>query len=116
MAYNRFPNRFNFDMENIDSLEYMKRTILGGRQYCLKEPLSTLPKARMQLKAYVFLTLFLVLIFNIIIKIFFSMYALDRFCKFMLLGLFIWAIYKFTGAKQIMDGLMTDSLVFQKAN
>lgn len=38
------------DMEDIDAQEYMKRTILGGRQYCLKEPLSTLPKARMQLK------------------------------------------------------------------
>lgn len=45
---------FNMDMENIDYAEYMKRVILGGRQYCLKEPLSTLPKARMQLKVYVF--------------------------------------------------------------
>ena len=42
--------RFNMDMEHIDEKEYMKRTLLGGRQYCLKEPLSTLPKARMQLK------------------------------------------------------------------
>lgn len=41
-------------MEEIDSNEYMKRTILGGRQYCLKEPLSSLPKARMQLKVYVY--------------------------------------------------------------
>lgn len=40
-------------MEAIDVAEYMKRSILGGRQYCLKEPLTTLPKARMQLKAYV---------------------------------------------------------------
>lgn len=31
-------------------LEYLRDTLLGGRQYCLKEPLSTLPKARIQLK------------------------------------------------------------------
>lgn len=33
-----------------DTIDYLKLTILGGRQYCLKEPLSTLPKARIQLK------------------------------------------------------------------
>lgn len=44
--------RFNMDMEPVDVAEYMKRSILGGRQYCLKEPLSTLPKARMQMRAY----------------------------------------------------------------
>lgn len=31
-------------------LDYLKDTLLGGRQYCLKEDLSTLPKARIQLK------------------------------------------------------------------
>lgn len=41
------------DTEKVETLSYMKDTILGGRQYCLKEPLSTLPKARMQLKAWV---------------------------------------------------------------
>lgn len=39
--------------EKVETNEYLKDVILGGRQYCLKEPLSTLPKARMQLKAYV---------------------------------------------------------------
>lgn len=34
----------------IDNEEYLKQCILGGRQFCLKEPLSTLPKARFQLK------------------------------------------------------------------
>lgn len=38
------------DTSEIDDSEYLKRTILGGRQYCLKEPLTTLPKARRQLK------------------------------------------------------------------
>lgn len=44
--------RFFVDTEIVESEEYMRDTILGGRQFCLKEPLSTLPKARMQLKAY----------------------------------------------------------------
>jgi fatty acyl-CoA reductase len=31
-------------------VEYLKNAMLGGRQYILKEPLSSLPKARIQLK------------------------------------------------------------------
>lgn len=41
---------FNMNTEEVDEMEYLKDVILGGRQYCLKEPLSTLPKARIQLK------------------------------------------------------------------
>ncbi|CRL03600.1 CLUMA_CG016511, isoform A, partial [Clunio marinus] len=41
---------FNMNTEEVEENEYLKNCILGGRQYCLKEPLSTLPKARMQLK------------------------------------------------------------------
>lgn len=44
--FNEFPSEF----ENPDVVGYLKDCILGGRQYCLKEPLSTLPKARVQLK------------------------------------------------------------------
>ncbi|CAO1377106.1 unnamed protein product [Diamesa serratosioi] len=33
-----------------DEYIYIRRCILGGRQYCMKEPLSTIPKARIQLK------------------------------------------------------------------
>lgn len=39
------------DTEDVVVKDYLKKVILGGRQYCLKEPLSTIPKARMQLKA-----------------------------------------------------------------
>lgn len=39
------------DTDSIDDEEYLKVGILGGRQYIMKEPLSTLPKARKQLKA-----------------------------------------------------------------
>jgi len=41
---------FNMNTEEVETNEYLKDVILGGRQYCLKEPLSTLPKARMQIK------------------------------------------------------------------
>lgn len=41
---------FNMNTDEVDEIEYLKNCILGGRQYCLKEPLSTLPKARFQLK------------------------------------------------------------------
>ncbi|XP_076230862.1 putative fatty acyl-CoA reductase CG5065 [Calliopsis andreniformis] len=37
---------FSLDFLRIDDMEYMKRCILGARQYCMKENLSTLPKAR----------------------------------------------------------------------
>ena len=42
---------FNMDTESMDTTIYLKKLILGGRQYCMKEPLSTLPKARIQMKA-----------------------------------------------------------------
>lgn len=41
---------FNLDKDSVEIKEYMLNSILGGRQYCLKEPLSTIPKARIQLK------------------------------------------------------------------
>jgi fatty acyl-CoA reductase len=43
-------NVFNTNTEEVDQLDYLKNVILGGRQYCLKEPLSTLPRARIHLK------------------------------------------------------------------
>ena len=41
---------FNMNTEEVDTLEYLKYCILGGRQYCLKEMPETLPKARFHLK------------------------------------------------------------------
>ncbi|XP_076664256.1 putative fatty acyl-CoA reductase CG5065 [Andrena cerasifolii] len=37
---------FPIDFLVIDDVQYIKRCILGARQYCMKENLSTLPKAR----------------------------------------------------------------------
>ena len=42
---------FLFDSENTgDDWEYLKNSLLGARQYCVKDPLSTLPRARLQHK------------------------------------------------------------------
>ncbi|GAB0100342.1 Fatty acyl-CoA reductase [Sergentomyia squamirostris] len=62
---------FSLDMDSVDNGEYLKKCILGGRQYCLKEPLTTLPKARMQLKA---------------------LYILDITAKIVLGGLLFWSL------------------------
>lgn len=44
---------FDTDTYNVDVDAYMCKVILGGRQYCLKEPLSSINKARMHLKVLV---------------------------------------------------------------
>ena len=38
---------FPIDFLTIDEMEYIKNVILGARQYCMKEKLSSLPRARM---------------------------------------------------------------------
>jgi fatty acyl-CoA reductase len=44
---------FFTDFEAMDNDEYLVSTVLGARQYCLKEPLSSLPRCRRNLKMYV---------------------------------------------------------------
>ncbi|XP_030557717.1 putative fatty acyl-CoA reductase CG5065 isoform X5 [Drosophila novamexicana] len=62
---------FKINTNDVDDYEYMKISILGGRQYVMKEPLTSLPKARIQLR---------------------FMYVLDRISKGLILGGFIyWA-------------------------
>lgn len=40
---------FHTNTEAVNALDYMKIICLGGRQYCMKEPLSTIPKAKRQM-------------------------------------------------------------------
>lgn len=51
---NRISNEekeiFYIGVDQFDISEYLKNCILGGRQYCLKEPPSSIPKARTHLK------------------------------------------------------------------
>lgn len=44
---------FPIDFLAIDQIKYMKSCILGAREYCMKEKLSTLPKARRHQTMYV---------------------------------------------------------------
>lgn len=41
---------FPIELENIDLEEYFKNALLGARQYLMKEPLSSLPRCRIQQK------------------------------------------------------------------
>lgn len=41
---------FKINTDDVDDYEYMKVSILGGRQYVMKEPLTSLPKSRIQLR------------------------------------------------------------------
>ncbi|XP_055704509.1 putative fatty acyl-CoA reductase CG5065 isoform X2 [Phlebotomus papatasi] len=75
---------FTMDTVSIDNVEYLKKVILGGRQYCLKEPLTTLPKARMQLKV---------------------LYVLDVTAKFVLGGLLIWYLLSVFNLKEPLFSL-----------
>lgn len=45
---------FPIDFLVIDIMIYLKHCMLGARQYCMKEDLSTLPKARRHQAMYVF--------------------------------------------------------------
>eukprot|EP00099_Drosophila_melanogaster_P005633 NP_001246512.1 uncharacterized protein Dmel_CG30427, isoform G [Drosophila melanogaster] len=65
---------FKINTDDVDDYEYMKVSILGGRQYVMKEPLTSLPKSRIQLR---------------------FMYVLDRICKTMIIsGLLYWVSQK----------------------
>lgn len=41
---------FYMDTAEVDIISYLKSIMLGGRMYCLKEPMSTMKKARFHLK------------------------------------------------------------------
>lgn len=48
---------FPLDFNALPIEEYLKYCILGARQYCMKEDLSTLPRARRHQAVYVYLNL-----------------------------------------------------------
>ncbi|XP_055548928.1 putative fatty acyl-CoA reductase CG5065 isoform X7 [Wyeomyia smithii] len=77
---------FDMDVDRIDTKDYIRRIVLGGRQYCMKEPLSSLPKARIQLKA---------------------LYVLDKIGKAFMIWFLTWSLLSTTGLKQILSDLFT---------
>lgn len=86
---------FDTDTNNIDVDTYMYKVILGGRQYCLKEPLSSMNKARMHLKVFVFI-FGIIFVLNVLLLIICRQYVVDRVAKLLLLGLLIWSFLRFT--------------------
>lgn len=99
---------FYTSTENIDNEEYMKQCILGGRQYCLKEPLSTLPKARFQLKMYVEKIFIVEIICSICAQLLLfsphsSLYCLDLALKAFLVYYFGKMFLNFTGVTETLN-------------
>lgn len=41
---------FNMDFFSLDIEEFMRRCMFGARVYCMKEPASSIPRCRKQLK------------------------------------------------------------------
>ncbi|XP_070134940.1 putative fatty acyl-CoA reductase CG5065 isoform X1 [Drosophila bipectinata] len=77
---------FKINTDDVDDYEYMKVSILGGRQYVMKEPLTSLPKSRIQLR---------------------FMYVLDRISKTLILsGLSYWISVKLGIIDIVRNGLL----------
>ncbi|KAI8034151.1 hypothetical protein M5D96_013113 [Drosophila gunungcola] len=77
---------FKINTNDVDDHEYMKLSILGGRQYVMKEPLTSLPKSRIQLR---------------------FMYVLDRICKTIIIfGLLYWTSQKLGIIDLVAKGLL----------
>ncbi|XP_077295802.1 putative fatty acyl-CoA reductase CG5065 [Arctopsyche grandis] len=68
-------SKFQMDCSVVEEEEYIKRCILGGKQYCLKESLADLPKAR---------------------RVNFCMYLLDRLVTILFYGYILWMIYSYS--------------------
>lgn len=44
---------FAMDTKNRNVKDYLRNSLIGGRQYCAKDPLSTIPRAKTLIKMYV---------------------------------------------------------------
>ncbi|XP_055916268.1 uncharacterized protein LOC129949069 [Eupeodes corollae] len=82
---------FKMNTDDLDELEYMKYSFLGGRQYVMKEPLSSLPRSRTQLK---------------------FLFALDRVCKAIIIGTLLYWIYLKLGLNTVITSTM-DAVAMQ---
>ncbi|XP_033230717.1 putative fatty acyl-CoA reductase CG5065 [Belonocnema kinseyi] len=72
---------FPIDFLSIDQMEYVKNVILGARQYCMKENLSTLPRARIHQR--VLYVIHLIAVYSFYFGILYFVYKhseVARFC------------------------------------
>ncbi|KAI8127244.1 putative fatty acyl-CoA reductase [Lucilia cuprina] len=88
---------FKINTEDIDDSDYLRSCILGGRQYVVKEPLCTLPKAN---RFYNFLLTTLYYRFH---STTFSMYVLDRVCKTIICCYFAYWLIKKLGVMDFIN-------------
>ncbi|VVC44765.1 Male sterility, NAD-binding,NAD(P)-binding domain,Fatty acyl-CoA reductase, C-terminal [Cinara cedri] len=65
-------NKFFIQNINVDLEKYFIHTLLGARQYCMKEPLTSLDRARYHLKLLYWLNMFTQLLFGILLLWLFS--------------------------------------------
>ncbi|TDG46437.1 hypothetical protein AWZ03_007211 [Drosophila navojoa] len=78
---------FKINTDDVDDYEYLKTSILGGRQYVMKEPMTSLPRSRIQLR---------------------FLYVLDRVCKTVILcGLLYWTSMKLGLIDLVRYGIST---------
>ncbi|XP_051155914.1 putative fatty acyl-CoA reductase CG5065 isoform X2 [Leptopilina boulardi] len=72
---------FPIDFLTIDEMEYIKHVVLGARQYCMKENLSSLPRARMHQKILYAIHLFAVYSFYLgILYYMYKYFGVVRIC------------------------------------
>lgn len=111
---------FFVDTEAVpDSFEdqFIKNCFLGGRQYVLKEPMSSIPKARIQMKMWENVEIWnwqnvhaLKSIFNILFLIS-SAYVVDRVCKFFFFYFLVKFLLNIFGLMPFVESFFTSSSV-----
>ncbi|XP_076646281.1 putative fatty acyl-CoA reductase CG5065 [Halictus rubicundus] len=88
---------FPMDFLVIDVEEYMKNCILGARQYCMKENLSTIPKARRhQAMMYV---IHLIAVYSFYFGLLYSVYKNSEIVRF-----FVDSVAKYTASLPVVGG------------
>nr|CAD7606415.1 unnamed protein product [Timema genevievae] len=74
---------FSIDFSQMVEEQYLKDCLLGGRQYCMKEPLSSLPRCRRILKV---------------------LYVVDKLWSIFFYGLLLWLVYSYSEtARYVLD-------------
>ncbi|XP_069692562.1 putative fatty acyl-CoA reductase CG5065 [Periplaneta americana] len=80
---------FYTDFEAVQDEEYLYHTVLGARQYCLKEPLSSLPRCRRNLKI---------------------LYVVDRLWSVAFYLLLVWLVISYSDTARHLLDVSTDCL------
>ncbi|KAJ9594706.1 hypothetical protein L9F63_013980 [Diploptera punctata] len=80
---------FTTDFTQVEDDEYLLNGILGARQYCLKEPLSSIPRCRRNLKI---------------------LYVIDRLWSLMFYSFLVWMIVSYSDTARYVLDTSTDCI------